>query len=328
MIISREYIPLGILKEINDPAYHIFRNAYVLSMGEERADDILNNLVERNQALCDREMGWCIPDVVTTLRDILELDYNRPLYTETLPYFDIPDQARRIPFTEEKKTIFFFHENEEYGCFSQWFYAPFTVEGIRYSTAEQYMMAKKALLFNDYDIYNQILNEKDPYKCKKLGKLVHNFKGHRWDECKEEIVYRSNLAKFSQNYNIQEKLLKTGDATLAEASPYDRIWGIGLSADDPKAIHPEHWKGENLLGHALMRVRHELALESQMLEVADLGVHAGGDNDLDNYYVTPYQKREMDRLLKMVTGARNWKDGDILSHTSLDDEILKADGYQ
>ena len=328
MIISREYIPLGILKEINDPAYHIFRNAYAASMGEESADDILNNLIERNQALCDREMGWCIPDVVTTLRDILALDHDRPLYTETVPYFEVPDRARRFPFTEEKKTVFFFHENEEYGCFSQWFYAPFTVEGIRYSTVEQYMMAKKALLFNDYDIYSQILNEKDPYKCKKMGKLVHNFRGHRWDECKEEIVYRANLAKFSQNYDIREILLKTGNATLAEASPYDRIWGIGLGADDPKAMHPDHWKGENLLGHALMRVRHELALESQMLEVADLGVHAGGGNDPDYYYVTPYQKREMDKLLKMVTGARNWKDGDILSHTNIDDEILKADGYQ
>ena len=62
---------------------------------------------------------------------------------------------------------------------------PFTVEGIRYSTAEQYMMAKKALLFNDYDIYNQVLKENDPQKCKKLGKLVHNFNSHRWDECKE-----------------------------------------------------------------------------------------------------------------------------------------------
>ena len=162
----------------------------------------------------------------------------------------------------------------------------------------------------------------------KKGKLVHNFKGHRWDECKEEIVYRANLAKFSQNYDIKSILLKTGNAILAEASPYDRIWGIGCSADDPKAMHPDLWKGENLLGHALMRVRDELALENQMLEVADLGVHAGGDHDLDYYCVTPYQKREMDKLLKMVTGARNWMDGDILSHTSLDDEILKADGYQ
>ena len=196
MIISREYIPLGILKEINDPAYHIFRNAYVLSIGEERTDHILNHLIERKQALCNREMGWCIPDAVTTLHDILELDHDRPLYTETLPYFEIPDHTRRFPFIEEKRTIFFFYENEEYGCFSQWFYSPFTVEGIRYSTAEQYMMAKKALLFNDYDIYNQILNEKDPYKSKKKGKLVHNFKGHRWNECKEEIVYRANLAKF------------------------------------------------------------------------------------------------------------------------------------
>ena len=198
MIISREYIPLGILKEINDPAYHIFRNAYVLSIGEERTDHILNHLIERKQALCNREKGWCIPDAVTTLHDILELDHDRPLYTETLPYFEIPDHTRRFPFIEEKRTIFFFYENEEYGCFSQWFYSPFTVEGIRYSTAEQYMMAKKALLFNDYDIYNQILNEKDPYKCKKRESWFITSRGIAGTSVKKKLYIELTWQSFTE----------------------------------------------------------------------------------------------------------------------------------
>ena len=328
MIISREYIPLKILKQINDPAYHTFRRAYESVMEDKRADDIVGTLVNMNKALCDREMGWCIPDVFAVLDMFEKLDYDKPLYTETLPYFPIPLRTGELYPEKKPGFVFFFHEDEAYGCFSQWYKSPFKVEGIQFITAEQYMMAKKALLFHDYEIYDRILREKDPYTCKKLGKQVHGFSGHLWDECKAEIVYKANMAKFSQNYDIKQILIATGNDILAEASPYDRIWGIGLSADDPKAKHPQSWKGENLLGEALMRVRWELALQNQMLEVSESGVHAGGDNGPDHYYVSPYQKREMDKLLKMVTGAISWKDGDILSHTNLDDEILKADGYQ
>ena len=328
MIISREYIPLKILRQISDPAYHIFHGAYVSAMGEKRADEIMEALISRDRALCDREMGWCIPDVLTVLDKIEKLDYEKPLYTETLPYFPVPLRTQELYPKKKPGFVFFFHEDEEYGCFSQWYKASFTVEGIQYATCEQYMMARKALLFHDYEIFDRILKEKDPQKCKKLGKLVHGFIGHLWDECKEEIVYKANMAKFSQNYDIKQILIATGNDTLAEASPYDRIWGIGLSADDPKSKHPELWMGENLLGQALMRVRWKLALQNQMLEVSESGVHAGGDNGPDHYYVSPYQKREMDKLLKMVTGATSWQYGDILTHTNIDDEILMADGYQ
>lgn len=327
MIISREYIPFRILKQIKDPAYLIFRDAYASCIGKKEADKLMENFIDRNEALCDREMGWCIPDVNTTIQKMLDLDFVKPLYTETLPYFPVPEEAESFHPEKENRIILFFHENEEYGCFSQWYQSPFIVEGIQYLTAEQYMMSRKALLFHDYEILGRILNQKDPHECKMLGKQVRGFKGYIWDEHKEDIVYRANLAKFSQNYEIQEILLKTGTATLAEASPYDRIWGIGRHADDPKAKDPALWKGENLLGQALMRVRWELALQEQMLGVADLGVHAAMDNGPDRYYVSPYQKREMDKLLKMITGATSWLHGDILTHTSFDDEILEADGY-
>ena len=154
--------------------------------------------------------------------------------------------------------VFFWHEYDQYGVFSQWFKYSFVVEGIRYETAEQYMMAKKALLAGDLQSYALIMNEPDPSKCKKLGKQVKNLDVAAWDRCKEEIVYHANLAKFSQNEKAQYYLLSTGDKILAEASPYDTIWGIGLEASDFDSTHPDRWPGKNLLGKILMRVREEL----------------------------------------------------------------------
>lgn len=153
---------------------------------------------------------------------------------------------------------FFWHEYEENGVFSQWYPAPFTVEGITYRTCEQYMMAKKALLFGDLKYYILIMEEPDPQKCKDMGKAVRRFDGPTWDKCCEEIVYHANLAKFSQNPKLKAALLATGDTILAEASPKDKVWGIGLSAANPVAHDPAAWKGKNLLGKALMRVRSEL----------------------------------------------------------------------
>lgn len=153
---------------------------------------------------------------------------------------------------------FFWHEYDAYGVFSQWFDYSFVIEGIRYANAEQYMMAKKALLAGDLKSYGLIMAETDPAKCKKLGKAVCNLNVKAWDACKEDVVYHANLAKFSQNEKALQYLLSTGDKILAEASPYDTIWGIGLEATHPDATCPEKWKGQNLLGKVLMRVRAEL----------------------------------------------------------------------
>lgn len=159
--------------------------------------------------------------------------------------------------------VFFWHEYTENGHFSQWYPAPFQVEGIRYLHNEQYMMAKKALLFKDTRTYNKIMAESDPATCKSLGKSAANFNQVLWDSCKEEIIYNANYAKFSQNPTLKAALLATGDAIIAEASPYDKVWGIGLKATDPNAQNPRKWQGQNLLGKALMRVRDELKKETQ-----------------------------------------------------------------
>lgn len=187
----------------------------------------------------------------------------------------IDDQAlvlgNRILAEAEQKTkqtnkanfVFFWHEYTENGYFSQWYPAPFQIEGIRYFHNEQYMMAKKALLFGDTRTYNKIMKESDPATCKALGKSAANFNQHLWDSCKEEIIYNANYAKFSQNPELKAALLATGDAIIAEASPFDKIWGIGLKTSDPDSQDPKKWKGQNLLGKALMRVR-EVMLEETL----------------------------------------------------------------
>lgn len=143
-------------------------------------------------------------------------------------------------------------------CCSQWYPSKFEEDGVLYKTAEHYMMAEKARLFNDYEIAEEILQVKTPNQAKSLGRKVKNFDTQLWDEHKYEMVKKGNLLKFSQNQKIRKFLLSTGKKILVEASPYDKIWGIGMLETDRRAENPLLWNGENLLGFALMEVRDEL----------------------------------------------------------------------
>ncbi|CAA7196498.1 NADAR family protein [Chryseobacterium potabilaquae] len=140
-------------------------------------------------------------------------------------------------------------------CFSQWFPCPFIKEGITYKTAEHYMMAKKAKLFEDNQTLQDILKSDSPNQAKNLGRKVENFDFSIWDEHKYEIVKEGNLLKFSQNEELKEFLLSTNDTILVEASPYDTIWGVGMLESDKRILNPILWNGVNLLGFALMEVR-------------------------------------------------------------------------
>ena len=140
-------------------------------------------------------------------------------------------------------------------CLSQWYDCYFEVDGVQYHTAEQYMMASKARLFGDDKTLSEIMAASTPHDYKKLGKKVSGFVAETWDAVKYDIVVKGNKAKFSQIQILKEFLLSTGDAILAEASPYDKIWGIGLDREHAEKGSVEQWRGENLLGCALMDVR-------------------------------------------------------------------------
>ena len=170
----------------------------------------------------------------------------------------------KVDRQEPVKYLFFWgHQPSKDGrispsCFSQWWEAPFQVEGIDYKTAEHWMMAQKAILFNDTEILQSILKAKSPAEAKKLGRKVRNFDEEKWVASRYEAVIDGNYQKFNQHPDLKAFLLATGNRILVETSPYDAIWGIGLIASDERVQQPINWQGTNLLGFALMEVRDKL----------------------------------------------------------------------
>lgn len=165
---------------------------------------------------------------------------------------------------EKLKYLFFWgHQPSKDGsltksCFGQWWNCSFKVDGVDYRSAEQYMMAEKAKLFGDSEARDKILQSKHPKQAKELGRMVLGFQDDVWTEKRSEIVVDGNRAKFLQNEDLKEFLIQTRNRILVEASPVDKIWGIGLAEDDLNIENPLKWKGLNLLGFALMEVRDEL----------------------------------------------------------------------
>ena len=166
---------------------------------------------------------------------------------------------QRLTLNRDDFVFFWGHEDRGKGltkvCLSQWYQCPFVVEGQYYNCAEQYMMAEKARIFGDEEIRQQILAEYSQMAMKKLGRKVRNYDDEIWKEKRFDVVVKGSIAKFSQNEKLLDFLLSTGNNILVEASPKDTVWGIGLDESSPEAIQPRKWKGENLLGFALMEVR-------------------------------------------------------------------------
>ncbi len=144
-------------------------------------------------------------------------------------------------------------------CLSQWFPRAFTVDGLRYATAEHFMMAEKARLFRDAEAVPRILEAKSAAEAKALGRGIRNFDAAAWDGARFDVVVRGNVAKFGQHEDLAAFLRSTKEKILVEASPRDRIWGIGMGASNPDARLPARWKGRNLLGFALMQARAKIA---------------------------------------------------------------------
>ncbi|MBD0424140.1 NADAR family protein [Streptomyces sp. NPDC052309] len=143
-------------------------------------------------------------------------------------------------------------------CLSQWWPSPFTVDGVEYATAEHWMMAAKARLFDDPEAERRVLTAEHPAQAKKAGRLVRGFDEAVWERERFRIVVEGSVHKFASDPALRGFLLGTGERVLVEASPVDRVWGIGLAADDERAVDPERWRGPNLLGFALMEARRRL----------------------------------------------------------------------
>jgi len=156
-----------------------------------------------------------------------------------------------------------------HGEFSQWFPSEFEYGGITFNCAEQFMMYYKAIFFNDHEIAAKIMESRNAQIQKKLGRKVKDFDVNRWSGVARGIVYTGNEAKFTQNPDLCKQLIETYPATLVEASPYDKIWGIGLSEDNPDAMHKSKWQGKNWLGEVLTTLRNNIMNGSSYLSSAD-----------------------------------------------------------
>ncbi len=154
----------------------------------------------------------------------------------------------------EKFTFFYRTESP----FSQWHPADFEMGGVHYNCAEQYMMYRKAVLFGDQEAAKKILSAYTPREQKEHGRHVHGFDKALWEDHCKQYVYEANHAKFTQNLHLLEILLATKGTTLVEASPTDRIWGVGLEEKDPRIKNRATWRGSNWLGEILTKLREDL----------------------------------------------------------------------
>jgi len=170
------------------------------------------------------------------------------------------EQVKKYSVSNEFNTLCFWR-----GPFSQWFYSPFVINNLKYNCAEQYMMASKARMFGDFEAADEIMAcdgeyttqhafVKHPREQQAIGRRVKNFVPAAWDAVCRDFVLHGNIAKFTQNYDLFHALRAVGQYRLVEASPVDKIWGVGLAADNPDAFNPEKWRGKNWLGNTLTEV--------------------------------------------------------------------------
>jgi len=181
------------------------------------------------------------------------------------------EQRRRLELArgndemdEMLRPVLFWRSTDKNGYLSNWGRSPFVLQGHHFNCAEQYLMWSKADVMGDAIKAQQILSTPDPKQQKALGKQVHPWKDGLWRRHREPVMLAAARAKFAQNPQLGHRLLATHPKRLAEASPSDVIWGIGLSPDNPLAQDPQNWKGENLLGRVLEQVREELLQEQQI----------------------------------------------------------------
>ena len=177
--------------------------------------------------------------------------------------------------------VFFFTNSD---VFSNWYIAPFEIQGQRFNCVEQYMMYQKAILFKDQVIAKKILNTTEPKEQKALGKMVAGFNNAEWIKHRVDIVTDGAVAKFKQNARLSKDLLATGNRIIVEASPYDCIWGVGLDKNHPDIENPEKWRGLNLAGAALMKARTQLEKENSSMS----------NQVKDNPFVLPVEEYKRD----------------------------------
>ncbi len=207
----------------------------------------------------------CFWRVDFAVLDLTARKYNFREFARNFEDFYRDEEERKTDQAPDTKPscTFFWRDDEKNGEFSNWYIRKFVIDDFQYFCVEQYMMAQKAKLFHDAERYTAVLRANTPAGCKALGKQVKPFVAEEWDAVKFDIVKRANRAKYMQNPDLMRILLSTEDSILAEASPKDAVWGIGLTAAAAEKTDPSDWPGENLFGKVLMELRDEFRRELQ-----------------------------------------------------------------
>ena len=176
-----------------------------------------------------------------------------------------PKKTKKLKKVEEKKEeepILFFGADEskgDYRHFSNMSEHKITIDDVEYKTVEHYFQAMKAREFEDTELYQKILKVKTPKAAKAIGQKIANFKPEVWDKRKDELMEKGVRTKFVQHPTLRKQLLETGDRMIGEANPRDTYWGIGTSMNLEKAKIPSKWRGKNMMGKLLMKLRDDFA---------------------------------------------------------------------
>lgn len=190
--------------------------------------------------------------------------------------------------------------------FSNWYPSTFVCHGITFTRGEQYMMYCKAMMFGDQEIADKILATDDPKLQKDLGRMVKNYDEFTWARKREDIMVVGLYEKFNQIPKLRQALLDTGTTTIVEASPYDCIWGIGLEESHPDAQDESKWRGQNLLGKVLMRVRDKLKVNRIDLLAVEARLIGSGYNGFDRTKLAPAERRFAELIIRECMECAEW----------------------
>ena len=160
--------------------------------------------------------------------------------------------------------IFFHMPTEPYGYLSNWYPSVFDIDGICFTSTEQFIMYQKCIVFGDYQSAKEVLATDDPQIQQSIGRHAKGYIGEVWAGMRQLVAVRGLYAKFSQNEELKKKLLDTGDTWLVECAHYDTTWACGIRLNEEERFDTSKWRGQNILGFALMEVRE--ALKKEMID--------------------------------------------------------------
>ncbi len=228
--------------------------------------DAWNEAIKACRSFLDEHAGYSLDIIFAVLSDeILKVGNEVLLENSTLNSIKAsPSQSSEMIYDKlkisgrEVDAVFFHLPDEPYGYLSNWYLSPFDLDGIHFSSVEQYIMYRKCMIFGDEESAKEILSTDDTATQQAIGRKSTGYIDSVWAGMRQMIVLRGLIAKFNQNEDLKQKLLNTGDAYLVECAGSDKVWACGIRLNDEQRFDTASWHGSNILGFALMEVREML----------------------------------------------------------------------